>query len=80
VLSEVEKIWILYDLDGDGHLAYEEVATYLRDRAYPYITLSDDEVSTVFNSIDHDESGTIDREEMNIFVEKLIELHDRMKL
>ena len=80
MLSEVEKIWIIYDLDNDGHLAYDEVATYLRDRAYPYISLSEDEVRTVFQSIDHDQSGTIDREEMNLFVEKLIELHDNVKL
>ena len=29
VQAEVEKIWLLYDLDDDGTLDYEEIVLYL---------------------------------------------------
>ena len=33
VLAEVEKIWILYDLDENGTLDFEEIREYLREMA-----------------------------------------------
>ena len=29
VIAEVEKIWILYDLDNSGCLEFDEIKTYL---------------------------------------------------
>ena len=29
ILSEVEKIWITYDMDNDGSLDYQEISDYL---------------------------------------------------
>ena len=41
VLSEVEKIWILYDLDENGTLEYGEIELYLKEMAYPHLNLTD---------------------------------------
>ena len=39
--AEVEKIWILYNLNNDTVLDYYEVRDYLMDSARPAIRLSD---------------------------------------
>ena len=41
VLSEIEKIWIIYDQDSNGSLDKEEIMDYLNQRAYPHLTLTD---------------------------------------
>ena len=41
VLAEVEKIWILYDLDKNGTLDFEEIELYLKEMAYPNLKLTD---------------------------------------
>ena len=40
ILAEVEKIWILYDLDDNGSLDYEEIELYLKEMAYPHLDLT----------------------------------------
>ena len=42
VLAEVEKIWILYDLDKSETLDFEEVELYLCEMAYPDLTMDKD--------------------------------------
>ena len=42
ILAEVEKIWILYDLDDNGTLDYEEIELYLKEMAYPHLSLTND--------------------------------------
>ena len=42
VLSEVEKIWIMYDLDNNGTLEFGEIVLYLKEMAYPHLDLSDE--------------------------------------
>ena len=42
ILSEVEKIWIVYDADQNGFLEYGEVVSYLKEMAQPKLDLSDD--------------------------------------
>ena len=44
ILAEIEKIWILYDLDGNESLDFEEIVKYLKNRAYPHLTLSDEQL------------------------------------
>ena len=68
ILAEIEKIWILYDLDGNESLDYEEIVKYLKTRAYPQLTLSDKQLETMFNEIDDDGNGTIDKSEMELFL------------
>ena len=68
VLAEVEKIWILYDLDGNESLDFEEIQKYLEERAFPHLSLSEDDLKDIWNKIDIDGDGTINKEEMAIFV------------
>ena len=78
-LSEVEKIWILYDLDYNGELDFTETKAYLKEMAYPYLSLSDDQLEEIFRSIDYDGSGTIDKMEMKLFVQKLMKEQKDLK-
>ena len=67
-LAEVEKIWILYDLDNNGELDFAETKAYLKEMAYPYLSIPDDKLDDLFRSIDYDGSQTIDKVEMQLFV------------
>ena len=73
VLAEVEKIWIIYDLDGNETLDFDEIKSYLEERAFPHLTLSDADLVEIWNKIDMDGNGTINKEEMEVFVHKLLE-------
>ena len=42
ILAEVEKIWILYDLDANGSLDYDEIELYFKEMAYPHLDLTDE--------------------------------------
>ena len=41
ILAEVEKIWIMYDLDDNKELDYEEIKLYLNEVAYPHLDLTE---------------------------------------
>ena len=52
ILSEIEKVWILYDLDGNSSLDVDEIIKYLEERAYPHLSLTQDQLRVMFQSID----------------------------
>eukprot|EP00355_Strombidium_rassoulzadegani_P002973 CAMPEP_0168612674 /NCGR_PEP_ID=MMETSP0449_2-20121227/3043_1 /TAXON_ID=1082188 /ORGANISM="Strombidium rassoulzadegani, Strain ras09" /LENGTH=72 /DNA_ID=CAMNT_0008653255 /DNA_START=14 /DNA_END=232 /DNA_ORIENTATION=- len=54
VQSEVEKIWIMYDLDNNGVLDIEEVTRYLNDRC-PHIPKNMMQVT--FDKMDLNKNG-----------------------
>ena len=64
IASEVEKIWIMYDLDRNGTLEYEEIKLYLREMAFPHLTLSEEQVDKLFDSIDENGDKEVSKEEM----------------
>ena len=74
VYCEVEKIWILYDRDYNGTLDFEEIVDYLKERAYPHLKLSDDQLHGIMDSIDTDGNGTIDRQEMERFLHVVLDM------
>ena len=41
ILSEIEKIWILYDINSDGTLEYGEIVMYIKEMS-PNLKLNDD--------------------------------------
>ena len=49
VISEVEKIWILYDLDNNGSLDFDEIKLYLQEYAYPMLNVTIEEIEKTFN-------------------------------
>ena len=68
MISEVEKIWILYDLDDNGTLEYEEICAYIKEMAYPHLELTKTQLWDIFWKIDVNKSGEVDKKEMEVFI------------
>ena len=47
VIAEVEKIWIMFDLDNNKTLDFKEIQTYV-NLMVPKVELSDEEVFDLF--------------------------------
>lgn len=78
VLAEVEKMWILYDLDGSGTIEHDECASYLREMSSPTLELSDKEIMDIFCLIDMDGDGQIDKLEMICFLKVLMLMQNNL--
>ena len=76
VISEVEKIWILYDLDDNGTIDFDEMKLYIKETAFKSLKLSDEQLIEIYGTIDADGNGTIDRDEMAQFLKLLIDMQD----
>ena len=74
VISEVEKIWILYDLDDNGTIDFDEMKLYIQETAFKSLKLSDSQLNEIYGTIDKDGNGTIDRDEMAQFLKLLIDM------
>ena len=72
VLAEVEKIWIIHDLDNNGALDFNEIEKYLTTMSDPKLNAPYEEIKKIFDSIDTDKSGSIDKKEMNVFITNLM--------
>ena len=72
VLSEVEKIWIIFDGDNNGSLNKEEVQAYLNYIAGTTMKLSQGQVDEIYGLIDTDNDGQIDKDEMQVFLKALM--------
>ena len=72
-MSEVERIWIEYDMDNNGTLDFDEIASYLKKRAYPHLTLGQDVLRKIFDLIDENGDNTISKEEMRFFLHLLVD-------
>ena len=71
---EVWKIWTLYDVDESGTLEFEELKYYIQEMAFQHLNLTDEQIRDVFNIIDKDSTGEIDKEEMHLFLNLLLTL------
>lgn len=76
ITAEVEKIWIIYDIDTNGTLDYEEVKQYIQETAFKSMDLSDDEVQQIYDTIDRDGNGSVDKEEMAKFLNLILILQE----
>ena len=72
ILAEVEKIWIIFDLDNSGKLDKVEIKDYIKYMAGDALTLNDDEIDEVYKLIDTDDDGSIDKSEMEIFLRTMM--------
>ena len=52
ILAEVEKIWILYDMDDNGELDFDELSAYLRNRSCSDKELKHEELQKIFDEMD----------------------------
>ena len=73
IISEVEKIWIIYDVDNNGTLDFDEIRDYLDQMAFPSLSMSMEQLYKIFQMIDSDGSGCIDKQEMILFIKRLSE-------
>ena len=78
IISEVEKIWILFDKENNGELDYSEIKQYLQEVAYTHLSLTDKDIKNTFDFIDKDKRGTIDKHEMKEFIDKLQSLEQKI--
>ena len=72
IQSEVEKIWINYDLDRNGTLELNEVKLYLNERCKH---IPENAIEATFNGMDLNNDGHIDKDEMFVFVKNLMFQH-----
>ena len=72
ILSEVEKIWIIFDGDNNGTLDREEIKGYIKFMAEPVLQLCDQQIDEIFNLIDDDINGSIDKQEMTMFLKVMM--------
>lgn len=71
LLCECERIWITYDENQDGELDFDEIYNYI-STGIPYIGMTKDEIRDLFDEIDEDGNGILDRQELIVLVKRLI--------
>lgn len=60
LLCECERIWITYDENQDGELDFDEIYNYI-STGIPYIGLNKEQIRDLFDEIDEDGNGILDR-------------------
>ena len=71
LLCECERIWILFDENQDGELDFDEIYNYI-STGIPYLGLNKEEIRDLFDEIDEDGNGILDRKELLVLVKRLI--------
>ena len=73
----IEEIWSQYDKNGDGHLDRSEMRAFV-EKTFQEAgmemkqgNISDEEFNKIFNKVDSDESGTIEKDEMALLIKQL---------
>ena len=79
ILAEVEKIWILYDIDNSERLDFNEVSLYLKEMAFSNVHLTDEQLRAIFDSMDENNDGEIEKQEMANFVRALMNMDDKLR-
>jgi calmodulin len=59
-IAEFKEAFQIFDKDGDGLITTKELGTIMRSLGQ---TLSEEELKTIIEEVDHDKSGTIDFQE-----------------
>ena len=79
ILSEVEKIFIIFDEDNSGTIDKEEVKNYVRFIVGDRLTINESQLDQVYGLIDTDNDESIDRNEMALFLKTLMCLQKDVK-
>ena len=72
ILAEVEKIWILYDLDSNGSLSFDEIKVYLQEMSHSK-ALTEQDLKSLFSDIDTNNDNQINKAEMSSFIENCMD-------
>ena len=79
ILSEVEKIWIIFDADNSGTIDKVEVHDYIKYMAGDGLRLTDQQIEEIYSLIDTDYDGSIDKNEMEVFLKALMSMQKDLK-
>lgn len=79
LLAEVEKIWIIFDVDKDGLLDIREIADYIDSMTVPKLEMTNEQMTEVFNVIDTDGDGYIDKNEMQSFLKVVMVVQQNLQ-
>ena len=71
ILSEVEKIWILHDVDKSGSLDFHEMTEYIQEMSNSPHKFTEEELRAIYNEIDTNGNNFVEKKEMIDFLRKL---------
>jgi Ca2+-binding EF-hand superfamily protein len=67
----VNKIWKDYDKDNSGQLSFDESKVFISDSFGGSVVMKDSDLKKMFDKIDTDGDGLINKGEMAVFLLKL---------
>ena len=76
IVSEVEKIWIIFDVDSSGKLDKDEIKDYIKYMAGDGLALTENQIDKVYALIDTDHDEAIDKSEMEVFLRAMMLMQD----
>ena len=71
IQQAVNKIWNDYDKDRNGQLSFEESKMFISDSFGGSVVMKDSDLKKMFDKIDTDGDGLINKGEMAVFLLKL---------
>lgn len=74
----VDEIWSTFDIEGDGILDKPEVKRFVQEYMpimRPGFRYSDKLFEKIFAEVDDDDSHNVDKQEMNLFIRKMLSQH-----
>ena len=72
ILAEVEKIWIMFELDKDSKLQIDDIKDYVHAMTVQRIELTGEQIMELCKAIDTDHDGMIDKQEMQLFLRAMM--------
>ena len=80
VLAEVEKLWILKEINNDDALNYDQFEDYIMHNNIPGFKLSKDQILEVFHKMDKNSDLSIDKNEMYFFLTAVLNLNHQSSI
>ena len=71
---ELERIWIMLDLNQDSRLGFEQVLDCIQKMGLTFVKLSPDNIKEAFEAFDCDKNEVMDQREMGEFVTVLLQI------
>ena len=75
---ELERIWIMLELNSDSNLEFEQVLDAFQKMGLRFVKLSQEQIKEAFDSFDKDKNGVMDQAEMAEFVTVLLKIDEIM--
>ena len=70
-MAEVEKIWIIFNLDNDNYLDIIEMSNYIQVVTRPYVKISEKEILDLIKIMDTNKDDKISKQELTDFMRLL---------